>query len=246
LALGVLIGLAVSEARAETISITVVANGVIIPVDPLTTGGSTTNYGTVDLTTLNALLTGAGSAYQFSALGGSSNWSGAPSGGILSLSGGLFIPVGGVGSTSLTITETEDGFISPSGGSGTLNSSSTGNFNDAGPGNSHDANSSFNAITTPTYTVASIITGPDPEGGSASTGIPAFVTPYTLANFASFNLTASATASPQDSFGVTVKALAAIPEPASLVTMLFGLPLPMVLLGLVQRRRRSQARVRSV
>jgi hypothetical protein len=225
--LGVVVAMFAANAQAEVISITIEANGVTIPVDPLTTGGTPQNYGTVDITTLNTLLTAAGSAYQFSALGGSSNWSGAPAGGILQLSGGIFIPAGAVGSTSLTITQTEDGFISPSGPHGTVSSASTGTFNDAGPGNSHDANSSFNAITTPTYTVASTSTGPDPQGNMSAADIPTFVTPYTLSNFISFALAPGASSSPQDSFGVTVKALA-IPEPASSTIMLIGLPVAIV------------------
>lgn len=241
LLMGVACGLAVlpvanRAARAESISISIVANGTTIDVDPLILSGATpTFYGTVDLVSLNSALVSAGSAYQFSALGGSSNWSGASTGGTLTLSGGISIAAGTVGNTSLSITETESGFINPSGPSGTLLSSSTGNFNDAGPGNSHTANSSFNGITTPSYLVASKITGPDPEGGSASAAITSFSTPYTLTNSISFSLTPSSSG-PSDSFGVTAKATA-IPEPASVVTMLIGLPLPLV--GLAWLRRRT-------
>ena len=241
LLMGVACGLAMlpvanRAARAETISISIVANGTPIPVDPLILSGATSqNYGTVDLTTLNTLMHSAGSVYEFSALGGSSNWPGASTDGTLTLSGGIFIPTGAIGSTSLSITETESGFNTPSGFSGTLLSSSTGNFNDAGPGNSHSASSSFNAITTPTYLVASKITGPDPQVGSASTPIPSLVTPYTLTNVISFSLSSPGAS---DSFGVTAKVTAtAIPEPASVVTMLIGLPLPLVGLAWLRRRR---------
>jgi hypothetical protein len=228
------------ESRAEMITITVVANGVTIPVDPLIISGATSqDYGTVDLTTLNALLSGAGSAYQFSALGGNSNWSGDPSGGTLNLSGGIFIPAGGSGSTSLTITESEDGFISPSGATGTLTSSSTGNYNDAGPGNSHDANSSWNKITTPTYTVASLTGGTDPEKGSSSAAIPAFVDPYKLTNFISFSLVPTANTQPTDDFGVNAKVVASgtIPEPPSVVMMTLGMPLLLCVAWLLRRPR---------
>jgi hypothetical protein len=250
--IGVACGLAVlavanPAARAESITISIVANGFTIPVDPLILSGATSqNYGTVDLTTLNSILTTDGSAYQFSALGGNSNWSGSPSGGTLNLFGGISIPVGGTGSTSLTITETESGFISPSGPSGTLSSSSTGNYNSASPGDSHSANSSFNAITTPTYVVATgpLSPGPDPETGSASAAIPSFVTPYTLTNSISFSLAPSASGSPSDGFGVNAKVVAAavVPEPASVVTMMLGMPLPLLYVAWL-RRRRALARV---
>lgn len=231
------------ESRAESITMTIVANGVTIPVDPLIlSGADSQNYGTVDIATLNSLLIGAGSAYQFSALGGSSNWSGAPDGGVLNLSGGIFIPKGATGNTDLTITESEDGFISPSGPTGMLASGSTGNFAAAGPGNSHDASSSYTGMGTVTagpYTVASTNTGSDPETGGATAGIPTFVTPYSLQNFISFHLTPSATTSPTDGFSVNATVTAAVPEPTSIISMALGLPLPLVLYLAWLRRRHA-------
>jgi len=237
------------SARAESISITIVANGTTIAVDPLILSGATSqNYGTVDLTTLNSQLTAAGSAYQFSALGGDSNWAGAPTGATLNLHGGIFIPVGATGSTSLTITETEDGFISPVGPNGTLGSSSVGLFNSAGPGNSHDANSSFNALTTPTYTVASKSIGTDPESGASSMAVGTVLAPYTLNNFISFSLvlpsgTSTSALSPSDGFsvGANLMATSVIPEPASALMMSIGLPLPLLGLTWLRRRRKAEA-----
>lgn len=224
-------------ARAESISITITGPGFSIPVDALITGGATpTFYGNVDITTLNTLLSTDGSSLQFSALGGSSNWSGATSGGILSLTGGISNVFGSSGTNSLTITETEMGFNTPIGSSGALFSSSTGNYNNAGPGNFHTADSSFNAVTTPSYTLSSTISGPDPTTGSAMAPIPSFSTPYTLVNTIHFKLP---TLGADDSFGVTAKATA-IPEPASVVTMLIGLPLPLVGLAWLRRRRTIQ------
>jgi len=158
-------------------------------------------------------------------LGGSSNFSGSAAGGLLQLNGGIYIPTGGSGSTSLTITETESGFTKPSGSLGFLASSSTANFNGAGPGNSHSAFSSFNATSTPTYTLASTLPGPDPEIGSASAGLTTFGTPYKLTNGISFSLTPSGSSSPQDGFSVaSFAALSNAPEPASLVAMLSVAP----------------------
>jgi hypothetical protein len=219
---------------------TIVANGTTIPVDPLIiSGASSTDYGTVNLTALNTELAAAGSAYQFSALGGSSNFSGSITGGVLQLNGGIFIPTGGSGSTSLTITETENGFTKPAGSLGFLASSSTGNFNSAGPGNSHSAFSSFNTTSTPTYTLASTLSGPDPEVGSASAGLSTFGTPYTLTNGISFNMTPSGSSSPQDGFSVSsFAAISSAPEPASLVAMLSAAP---ALLFFWRRRAGSMA-----
>ncbi len=245
--MGVACGLAMlpvanRAARAESIDIVISVPGFSIVVDPLATGGTSTNYGTVDIVTLNTFLAVDGSAYQFSGLGGSSNWSGAPGGGILSLTGAISIPAGTPGSTSLNITETESGFNSPSGFSGTLQSSSSATLNDAGTGNFHMADSTFNSTpSTASYLVASSpSTGPNSPGGFASVSIPSFGTaPYMLTNFISFSLTPSLTSSPVDNFGVTAKATAtAIPEPVSVVTMLIGLPLPLVGLAWLRRRRK--------
>jgi hypothetical protein len=230
------------EARAEIV-ITMSVGGMP-PIDliafttPLATDpGQLNNYGTVDLTLLNTALTGLGSPYQFTALGGSSNFAGSPSGGTLSLTGGIDIPAGVAGIPGLTLTETETGFSIPSATApGLLASSSTGNYNDAGSGNSHSANSSFDAMTTPTYSVSSTSTGPDPQTGAASMGV-SFSAPYSLSNFISFSLTPSTTSTPTDSFGVTAK-VTAVPEPASAIMMLTGL-LPA--LGFVALCRRHRA-----
>jgi hypothetical protein len=201
------------------------------------------SLGSPNLDAINALL--VGSAYTFTGLGGSSNWSGSPSGGTLSLNGGVQIVAGTTGTTGLTLTETESGFTSPSGTTGTLQSASTSTFTDAGPGNSHDANSLFNTVTTPTYTVASTTTGADSVRNSANAAIAAFVTPYTLTNFISFHLTPNPNSTPTDNFGVgaTVTASGAIiPEPASLAMMSIGLPLPLMGLAWLRRRRKAEAR----
>jgi hypothetical protein len=224
------------EARASNISMTIVANGFTIPVDALTTGGNSGQYGTVDLHVLNALLTANGSVYQFSALGGvSTNDSGT---GSLQLTGGIFINNGVKGSTSLTITETGSNY-SIGVTAGLFSSSSTANFTSAGPGNSHSASSSFNSTASSTYTVASQQFGPDPEIGSTSAIIP-FNQNYSLTNTISFNLVPSMTASPQDSFSVAAQAaVAPVPEPASVVLSLSSLPLVLALARRHNRRAKS-------
>jgi len=235
-----------ATARAESISMTIVANGTTIPVDALIlTGATPQNYGTVDLTTLNALLTAAGSAYQFGALGGSSNWSGDPSGAQLSLGGEIHILAGSTGNTSLTITETEGGFISPVGPNGMLASSSGATFVGASPGNNHMASSSYNATNVPDYTVAAKFPpspGTDTEGVNAPLlAVGTVVAPYSLNNFISFNLTPTATGV-SDAFGVQAQVTTSvIPEPASMVMMAFGLPIPLLGAAWLRRRRKAEA-----
>jgi hypothetical protein len=257
LLMGVACGLAMlpvanRAARAETISITITGpGGIDIPVDPtFVTGGTSTNYGTVDTVSVNLLLTAEGSALQLTGLGGSSNWSGASTGGSLLLTGGVSItpPTTPGASTSLTITETESGFNTPSGSAaGTLSSSSTVNYLSAGPGNSSLANSANfppppSGFATPTYLVASTNTGTDPERGEASVTLPSgsFAAPYTLTNVITINLTPNPSTVVQAGFSVGAQAtvVPAIPEPASVVTMLIGLPLPLVGLAWLRRRAR--------
>jgi hypothetical protein len=204
---------------------------------PLATDpGQLNNYGTVDLTAINTFLSGANSAYTFTSLGGSSNFSGAPVGGSLSLTGGLTLTSPG-GSTSLVLNETETGFTSPVGPFGTLASTSQGNFSFAGPPNAHGALSSFNGLSTQLYTVASTIpgVGPDHEQNGITAHIPSFITPYSLTNTIEFSLVPGA-AAPTDNFNV-VAGVTAIPEPASVVMMLLGLPCPLVCLAWVRRLR---------
>jgi len=211
-------------------------------VTPLATDpGQLNTYGTVDLTGLNTFLGAAGSAYQFTSLGGSSNWAGTPNGGILSLVGGITIPAGVTGSTSLILHETEAGFTSPSGPSGVLVSASTSTFAGAAVGNLHSAQGSFNGVTTPFYDIASSGVLPNQEGKATLAAIPAFVTPYTLDNTISFGLIPSALFNPTDNFGIAAAVTASIPEPASVITMSIGLPL--ALLGLTRLARR-QARAK--
>lgn len=244
LALVVLVGLVGSQARAETISMTISGPGGVILVDTFLTGGSDSqHYGNVLLNgagSLNAALAAAGYAYQFTALGGGSNWSGDPSQGNLTLSGGVVIPKGAGGFTTMTITETEDNFTDPHGPTGTLKSSSTGNFTNQVAGAGHDASSAFNATSTPTYSVLATTAGgapgPDPEGNSASVGVAPVPTLYTLTNTITFSLTPSGTADVSDSFGVTATITSAVPEPASLIMVLSGMPVPLMLIHLMRRR----------
>lgn len=246
LLMGVACGLAMLSAadraaHAELITYSIEVGGVPIPFPPPATGTPTaSSYSSAELATLNSLLGAFGSAYTFQSLGGSSNWDGAPSGGILSLSG--IVTVGTSGNPVLTITESESGFISPglTGVTGTLTSSSSATFNHAGLGNSQTTNSSFDvAVTTPLITLASSSsTGPNsPNPGPPGTAtIPSFSMPYEMNNFISFSLSPS-TPGAVDIFGVTAQATA-VPEPASVVTMLIGLPLPLVGLAWLRRRAR--------
>jgi hypothetical protein len=242
LALGLcaLIGLAAREGRAETITITVSTNGA---TDVLTSSTWSTSTN-VNLTALNTFLTSSGSAYQFSNLGATSNWSGTafpdPNGGALSSSGGAFIPSTSTGATgALVITVTEGGFLEPVGFGGTLANSATGTYNNEPTGSLSYFND-FN--TTASATGSSSSTGStvnSPPITIANTSVGTVASGYSLTNNYSISLTTNSSANATLGFtgGATVTVSSVIPEPASLVLMLTGMPLPLVVLGLLRRRR---------
>jgi len=232
-----------TESRAETISMTVsVTGGGSLILDALgdTLAGPTTyTVGPVTLAILNGFLTTQGSEYQFTTLGGSSNFPGTPPPANLVVTGEIHSVATGGTNAGLTITETEGAFTNPPPGTtATLLSSSTGNFTNQPTGGGHTASSSVNAIVTPTYSVLSSGTNPNPAGGTASTLIPSVPTLYTFDNVITFGLAHPGAGAPDivDSFGVTAT-LSSVPEPVSVVTMLMGTPLPLIVLWLMRRRR---------
>jgi len=243
LAVSACVGLIAGEVRAAPISMTIDVTGGSIPVDVFATPGATTY--TVDaagLLGLNAALAALGSEYRFISLGGSSNFPGDATQGQLVVTGEIH-SVGTAGADSfLKLTEVETSFTSPTGASGTLRSSSTGNFTNQPAGGGQTAQSMFNATATPTYTVLSTgpAVNPGINGGPVSVGVAPVSTLYTLTNMITFGLAHPAATAPDivDSFGVTATVTAnAVPEPASLITMLTAFPLPLVVVGLLRRRR---------
>jgi len=244
LALSALVGLiTTSGARAETISMTIsLGGGATFLVDAVATAGATTYV--VDapgLAAVNGFLTTNGSEYQFVSLGGSSNFPGNALQGNLVVTGEIHSAVGGGADAVLKLTETEADFTSPTGPTGTLMSSSTGNFTNQPTGGGHTASSAFNAISTPTYSVLSSGEAVNGQAGAATAGVAPVSTLYTLTNVVTFGLSpAGSTNDIIDSFGVTAT-ISTVPEPASLVTMLLGIPLPLVVLGLLRRRRLARA-----
>jgi hypothetical protein len=202
------------------------------------------------------LLAAAGSEYQFgtaagntTTLGGSSNF-GLPSSatqGFLSVTGELHSLGTGTGADKvLTLTETESAWTSPTGTSGTLKSSESGNFTNQTAGGGTESYSMFNATKTPSYTDLSTGTSPNPgvNTGPTSVGVAPVSTMFTLANVVTWGITSPGLDKPgpggdiTNGFSQSATIVAAtIPEPASLVTMLTGIPLPLAVLGLLRRRR---------
>jgi hypothetical protein len=248
-----------SESRAATISMTisVVGSGTSFDIDAVAVA-TATSY-TVDstgLTAINGYLSSNGSEYQFASsatgttttLGGSSNNPGSTQG-QLSMTGELHALATAGTNAGLVLTETESNFTSPTGPTGTLTSSSSGTFTNQSTGGGHEVNSLFNAISTPLYDVLSNTAkgNPNSETGGASVGVSPVSTMYTLTNVITWGVTAPGLDHPAagrpdtiDGFSVSAVVTAVVPEPASVVTMLMGTPLPLAVLWFL-RRRRAQA-----
>jgi hypothetical protein len=247
LALAALIGLWVGEVRAATISITIETNGFTIDVtgNPLYVISNTGNSLVLDNDALNSDLVALyGSAYQFANLGASSNFPGSanPTGGTLSQSAILFIPGGASGATGdISITVSLDGYTAPTGPSPTLQDFSGAGFTNTTAGDDQVSHSDFNSasLVTPDTTFTS--TGPALNGGSlltSATGGGVVGPTYSLLNTVTINLTASSSAQVQDSYFVNTQ-LTAVPEPTSIVVMMTSMPLPLIVLGMLRRRRRA-------
>lgn len=243
LALFAVMGVTANEARAELISVTVsIGGGPVLTTDALATVTATSyNINSpAGIAALNTFLSSNGSAYQFTNLGGASNFPGSTLG-LLGLSG-LAFTGGTLGTnTALTIHETESGFTAPTSPlGGVLGSSSSGTFTNQPAGSGQTASSSFNSTATPTYFVRSTGTGVNSgtTNGPASVGIgPPLPSLYTLDNTLTLGLAIGTTGVPvTDEFGVTA-AVQVVPEPSTIVTMLTGLPLPLVMFALLRRRR---------
>ena len=208
-----------AQAQVITMSVAVEAGPVL---DLATFGGVGTANGYVmdsaSIANLNSFLEDdQGLSYQFTAIGGTSNFPGsnAPFRGQLTLDGALTST--GTG-PALTISETEAGFTAPPPYS--LTSSSTGSFVNQPSGGGHTASSSFNGASTPTYSVLSDGIGANSQVNMATLDDLSPVTPYTVSNTIIFGLARGTPPSPiTDEFSVSATV---VPEPSTWAMMLLG------------------------
>jgi hypothetical protein len=178
--------------------------------------------------------TGGPSEYAFGDLGANSNNPGAANG-TLSETGTALLNGGGTNTSPITVYVTQNGYTSPL-GAGFLGYTATSNFTNAATPSTETTSSSFNATTTTPITDTFVSGGSNPQsyshtnslGGLTATGS------YSLDDSATISLTG--TSSTKDQFSVSA-AFSTVPEPASLVLMLTGMPLPLVVMGLLRRRR---------
>jgi hypothetical protein len=237
LGLTALIGLSAGEAQAASLTLTVMSGSTTVYT---VTGNATAVTANVATVNNNLSLDGLG-AYKFTNLGGSSSTSSGASGSsYVESTGILTVTPGGAGAGSpLTVIVTEGGFTAPtSGAMNTLDAFTGANYAGVSTGTQSDTGSLTDATPTTymTGTATANYTGTPLATGSASTPITSFVSPITLTNTLTLAINATSGTGSNGFSGQTTITTSAVPEPASLIMMLTGMPLPVVLLGLLRRR----------
>jgi hypothetical protein len=234
-----MMGLMASQAHAETMTLTVYAgSGTGGAVVYTTTGGA--NAVTADVAALNSGLVSAGlGAYVFGTLSASSDFTSSPttSQNVL-VNGGLTVTQGGDGEgTPFTVYVSEDGFTQPP----------IRTKLDATAGAIYDTATTGSVENTLTYTdSATSVSLPTSPGGltltssgtlTDSTPLSSLTSnPYTLSSQMVIALTSTSATTGTNTITNAV-AVSGVPEPASVVMMLTGIPLPLVVLGILRRRR---------
>jgi hypothetical protein len=221
------------QVHSGQLSLSVDLNGVVI----FTQGSSSPDQGvTADLAVLNATLAAHGSAYQFTSLSASSNFSGASTGD-LGVTGALNTLGSGDTSAVLSVDVAQGGFLSPTGADGSLVSSAGGSYTSAS--GSLSFTSDYQGALSPTLVF--------PVSGSnsfaATTGaVPLGAVPsgYELSNHFLVSIAADPSASLTftGDAQLSVTGSGAVPEPASFVLLLMGMPLSGLLLRRSQTRRK--------
>jgi hypothetical protein len=236
LALSALLGLMGNQAHAGNIILTVDLNGVVVYTAPAGPDQPTSVAAVTAV--LNTDLAAAGSAYHFSSLSAQSNFSGAGTG-FLTVTGQLTVLTTGSTTAVLSIDATQSGFLSPVGSNGMLTSSASSTYvNTSG---SVTYQSDYQGTSTSAPIALGTGTGSDSHTNAPPTGIGSVPTGYSLSDHFSIQLAQPSVGGPMVSEGVsgsTIVSATTIPEPASVVMLLTGMPLPLaIVFGLIRRRR---------
>jgi hypothetical protein len=152
----------------------------------------------------------------------------------------------------VTITTFNNGYTTPPANvaGGVLSQSESGTYTFTGPGGTQTFNSWYNASnpTTPTtsgpapglQTIAIPVAGSSTLSGSqnvpGSTSFSPYVTPYALTNQIVLHVTGTGSANNSIIGFQGSTTIMAVPEPASLVMMLTGMPVPLMILGILRRK----------
>jgi hypothetical protein len=153
----------------------------------------------------------------------------------------------------VTIQTTHDTYTLPPAAFGAaLATSTSGSYTFTTAGNTQKTDSYYSPTNTANdkgdgHAGPAFITGGIPVAGSSnasgsspttSTLITPYLIPYALTNVITIDITGN-TPLPTTLAAASVTTIATVPEPASMVVFLTGIPLPLVIMGLVRRRRRA-------
>jgi len=202
---------------------------------------------------LNTQLTSLGYDFNFNNLGATANAPGAGGLATLFLTGDVFRTTGG-GAATLRIDVSQDTYLTNTTLPGMMIASPTANFTSAPAGNSqaatsyYDKNNTQDVTTgptvTPTATLTYFSTGTLPNGhpglgepvSTPLVDVPS--TPaFALTGRLDITLSGSSGANPPTDLFTLSTAVQTVPEPASIALMGMGLPVVIVGLGWLRRRR---------
>lgn len=261
-----LFGLSGSQAQAGTLTVvlswgsntlTISGNGAFSTLTPASSNGGIESL-TFNTQALNNFLSSNGSNLTFQAGSGvSDNQASATqaSGANLTSTGQVNLTgTNASGANSITITAFLQDYSTPTGTSGMISSSSSNTFTSTAVGDNSTFNSWYNSDNSAggtllpsglvTYTSTNTTTNNGqpsiPTSGTTTAAISPFVTPFSLTNTTTITLTPTGKTNESDLYNGTTLVTAsgtAIPEPASIIMMLTGMPVPMIVLGMLRRRK---------
>jgi hypothetical protein len=223
-------GFMANRAEAGSITLSLDLGGTVLVSEVSTSPDQTVVFTASDITSANADLAAAGSAYRISGLSANSNFTGGATG-FLQITGQVAIGVAGNTSLALSLDATQSGFLAPTGPNGTATTSSSADYAGGATGSSTYTGDFQGTTLSPPI----VLTG---TGSSTTTPVSIGAVPsgYSLSSHYILNLGDVHTASVGVTGTTTVMA-ATIPEPASIVMLLTGLPMPLVFMGLLRRRK---------
>ncbi len=223
-------GFMANRAEAGSITLSIDLDGTVLVSAVSSSPNRTVSFDAPDIAAANADLAAAGSAYHLSGLSANSNYTGGATG-FLQITGQVAIGVAGNTSLTLSLDATQSGFLAPTGPSGTATTSSSADYAGGATGTStYTGDFQGTALSPPI-----VLSG---TGSSTTTpvGIGPVASGYSLSSHYVLNLGDVHTASVGVTGSTTVMT-SSVPEPASVVMLLTGLPVPLVFMGLLRRRK---------
>jgi hypothetical protein len=157
-------------------------------------------------------------------------------------------------SFTITITTFNNGYTQPSGPSGVIGESESGTYTYAPGGNVtyqgwyNSANPSTPTQSGPSPGLQNIpITSTSTTGNSSSSGLltsgfAPFIQPYALTSTIVINVSGNGNTGANSVVAIQgTVTVSAVPEPASLIMLLTGMPMPLMVLGMLRRRKAQRA-----